>query len=182
MWTLIVDCKLEKLRCYCYYFLEARLFVGNYPWELNCWEFTRINQHYVLCDKCYDRNSFLTKCLQNISVHYHKLPYQIIPRWSKHLEWKMKLLFNPCHSQSFVLFLFVCFLTFLFCPSSWWVSNKRVARFWVHPLTIFSARPSVMGFPARWPPTQQVLDTTSILILFFTEYKVKSTCILYFSE
>lgn len=42
------------------------------------------------------------------------------------------------------------------CPYSWWVSNKRAARFWALPSTISSARPSVMGFPAQWLPTQLV--------------------------
>lgn len=42
------------------------------------------------------------------------------------------------------------------CLCSWWVSNKRAARFWALPSTISSARPSVMGFPAQWLPTQLV--------------------------
>lgn len=44
----------------------------------------------------------------------------------------------------------------VFTPYSWWVSNKRAARFWAPPSTISSARPSVMRFPALWPPTQPV--------------------------
>lgn len=54
---------------------------------------------------------------------------------------------------------FKCLLSLslsLFVPPSWWVSNKRAARYWALPSTISSARQSVMNSPAQWLPTRPV--------------------------